>query len=151
MENFKCAMCKNTFPGKPALRNAAGVFCLKCKREIRERVVAGMPQWDGLCPWCGCKINEKNRCSSGGDHEKHVCKTCDSNRSWLLTCIRHSEKAAKYVERIEEREAPQRQERAKKQADEAEQVKPQAPQQNQHMTPDDIAKVVAAVMNELLK
>lgn len=164
MSIYKCSMCKKDLTGPAALVNAAGRFCEECFDVIKKRISDSKIEWDGRCPWCGSIINESNKYTSGAG-DAHVCKTCSMNRSWLLSCIRHSDRPAKYTARIEDREAPNRAKRELKLKEEREErariiaakpVQEKLPMPTDThlraaMTPDDIAKVVAAVMNELLK
>lgn len=113
---FKCATCKTTFDGTPAMTNGAGTFCRGCedmrKHKATEATRARFADLGSDCIWCG---------ETGPHKDKHgassrVCTTCDNNRDWLLRCIRHSNKAADYAAKTEERELPLRRERQAQEA-----------------------------------
>lgn len=107
------------------------------------------------CTWCGAKLSKETRATCGIHPETNrICKRCDSLRGTLLERIRYGSKVAQYVAAAEARESAKREERARQQAVKPVQEKlpmPTEPQVRAAMTPEDIAKVVAAVMNELLK
>ena len=65
----------------------------------------------GGCLWCGEPVvNTRNH---GSDRDSvNICAKCENLRdNWLLKCIRASEHPAKYVARVETREAIGRKER----------------------------------------
>lgn len=107
------------------------------------------------CTWCGTKLTSDTRATCGiHPVTNRICKRCDSLRSTILSRIKYSSKIAQYVAAAESREASKREERARQQSAKPVQEKlpiPTEPQARAAMTPEDIAKVVAAVMNELLK
>ena len=112
---FKCATCKTTFEGTPALTNGAGMFCSGCDdariHKLTEATRARYAEMGHDCMWCGEPGPHKD--SSG---LTRVCNTCDNNRGWLLRCIRHSNRAADYVAKTEDRELPLRRDRQAKEA-----------------------------------
>lgn len=113
---YKCSMDGNNHDGEPALKNACGTFCPECKAKIHAKAAEGVKEriesLNGCCIWCGEKITEAN--PSGKSHEGcNIHETCEQKRDWVLKCIRHSDKMAKYVARTEERERPMREEREK--------------------------------------
>ena len=114
METYTCCMCKESFGGTPAWENNCGVFCPKCKQDVHERAKAGYKARknavNGYCIWCGQQITEATKQSG---KNVNVCMPCENRREWLLTAIRLSERPARYVARVEEREAPLRAEREK--------------------------------------
>ena len=108
---FKCATCKNTFEGAPSMNNGAGAFCSGCdgarKHKAAEATRARFAEMGDDCMWCG---------EPGPHKDKHravsrVCLACVNGRDWLLRCVRHSNKAADYAAKTEERELPLRRER----------------------------------------
>jgi len=107
-------MCKRTFTGTPAWKNAAGDFCPECRAEVMKRMAEGNRNRvrnspDG-CIWCGRPLHEVRY--HGKDRESvNTCADCETHRAWLLKCIRVSDRPAKYVARVEEREAEGRKER----------------------------------------
>ena len=114
---YTCCMCKNEFAGNPYNVNGVGAFCAHCEKERINRVKAAQansPEWDRRCIYCGEIVTEQTAAKGGRDgHENHYHKKCDSNRGWILKCIRHSPKLAEYVQKTEKKEAPLRDERKK--------------------------------------
>ena len=114
MNSYNCCMCKRTFTGTPAWKNAAGDFCPECRAEVMKRMAEGNRNRvrnspDG-CIWCGRPLHEVRY--HGKDRESvNTCADCETHRAWLLKCIRVSDRPAKYVARVEEREAEGRKER----------------------------------------
>ena len=110
MSYYKCAMCKDEKGGPPARSNAAGKFCKECSDEItrRSRMIAESKRdaTGGNCAWCGVVFE-----SCGVKKRGTTCPACETKRDWLLRSIRYSDKAAKYVERVEAREKPAREAR----------------------------------------
>jgi DNA-directed RNA polymerase subunit RPC12/RpoP len=108
---YTCSRCKKDFDGEPFFKNAAGTFCQQCKKYIMDRMkearITSNNALRGICLWCGEKITSENSLSASHDDE-HVCRRCAKNRDWMLRCIRYSDRPAKYVARIEEKEAPAR-------------------------------------------
>lgn len=120
MNSYICCMCKKTFEGEPAMRNNAGRFCPECNMRLRARIAEGCRNRVRTSPegciWCGELIKD-NR-NHGDDHESvNICTACENHRSWLLKCIRVSDRPAKYVARVEAREAGARKERKIRAAD----------------------------------
>lgn len=113
---FKCATCKGTYNGNPALKNGAGSFCDRCWQAMRDkRSNNGGYRFSrykklGICVWCGIDLVDENIASG----KEVVCSTCDKNRNWLLKCIRATPHAAKYVASVEERECKERNARFRK-------------------------------------
>jgi len=103
---FKCVFCKKEFTGEPAMRNGSGAYCEECKAELVRRMCVGnqarRENFDGCCLWCGEKLTSAN--IQPGKDNPGVCRSCDTHRDWLLACIRHSDKPAKYVSRVEAKE-----------------------------------------------
>lgn len=114
MNSYNCCMCKRTFTGTPAWKNAAGDFCPECRAEVMKRMAEGNRNRvrnspDG-CIWCGRPLHKVRY--HGKDRESvNTCADCETHRAWLLKCIRVSDRPAKYVARVEEREAEGRKER----------------------------------------
>ena len=114
MNIYNCCMCKKAFTGVPAWKNAAGDFCPECRAEVMKRVaeanrnrVRTSPEG---CIWCGEPLKEVRY--HGKDHKSvNTCAECEKHREWLLKCIRVSDHPAKYVARVENREAGERKER----------------------------------------
>lgn len=106
-ERFTCVKCKGQFAGSPALRNATGCYCESCQDILVERMRSGAKRYAdeqrGICPWCGDQITNANRQRRDGE-DSNVCAPCAKNRTWLLNCIRKTDRVAKYVARIEDRE-----------------------------------------------
>jgi len=120
MNSYICCMCKKTFEGEPAMRNNAGRFCPECNMRLRARIAEGCRNRVRTSPegciWCGELIKD-NR-NHGDDYESvNICTACENHRSWLLKCIRVSDHPAKYVARVEAREAGKRKERKIRAAD----------------------------------
>ena len=114
MNSYNCCMCKRTFTGTPAWKNAAGDFCPECRAEVMKRMAEGnrnrVRNSPGGCIWCGRPLHEVRY--HGKDRESvNTCADCETHRAWLLKCIRVSDRPAKYVARVEEREAEGRKER----------------------------------------
>jgi DNA-directed RNA polymerase subunit RPC12/RpoP len=113
---YQCVRCKKEFDGEPALENRAGKFCQDCRDFIFDKMRQGMQrrsaELNGVCLWCGDNITSSN--VMAGRENEHVCKRCDKNREWVLKCIRISDRPAKYVARVEAKEAPDRIEREKR-------------------------------------
>lgn len=67
------------------------------------------------CGWCGKILNELNAARPREfitrERERNIHAKCEDGREWLLECIRYSDHAAKYVARVEAREAPLRAQR----------------------------------------
>ncbi len=103
---FKCVFCKKEFTGEPVMRNGSGAYCKECKDELVRRMriasQARRENFDGCCVWCGKKLTSEN--IRRGKNNSGVCRSCDTHREWLLACIRHSDKPAKYVSRVEDKE-----------------------------------------------
>ena len=115
---YYCNMCKVNKDGEPRLSNNAGNFCQECFDEIQRRKIEGQKKHnniiDGCCSWCGEPINEEQDAYeklNGATNNVH--RVCRKNREWLLKCIRFSAHSAKYVARIEKREAPIRKRKEK--------------------------------------
>jgi len=111
MNSYICCMCKKTFAGEPAMRNNAGRFCPECNMRLRARIAEGcrnrVRTSQECCIWCGEQI--KHVRDHGSDRESvNICKACETHRAWLLKCIRVSDRPAKYVARVEAREAVDR-------------------------------------------
>lgn len=111
---FKCAMCKRTLLGQPALKNGTGIYCDECKAIIHARSAekhrVRRAAQNEQCPWCGKPITPTR--PAGRSHVNcYIHLTCERHRDWLLKCIRHSDYVAKYVARTEAKEAPRRKER----------------------------------------
>lgn len=110
-------MCKQTKSGSPVFENNAGTFCQTCRDEMKRRSVAAVlkkrENFDGKCMYCGGTIDEKHPSSEmlygAGGYRSHC--ECDTKRDWVLRCIRHSDKIAKYVEKTEKKEKPLREAR----------------------------------------
>ncbi len=115
---YRCNMCKQVKEGEPAFKNGAGLFCEQCKTIIHERAKTALEkkvaERAGNCVWCGELITSAN--AQKGKEDEHVCLRCEKNRDWLLKAVRWSERPARYVARIEERERPLREEREKAKA-----------------------------------
>jgi len=61
--------------------------------------------WDRKCLWCKTDIEDT------GEKTEKVCTKCQTNRDWLLNCIRQSERPFNYVSRVEQKERNERIER----------------------------------------
>jgi len=61
--------------------------------------------WDRKCLWCKTDIENT------GEKTEKVCTKCQTNRDWLLHCIRQSERPFNYVSRVEQKERNERTER----------------------------------------
>lgn len=117
---YRCNMCKHDFKFPAALKNATGTYCKDCREEIFRRMknaarvgrVARKHANDGKCRWLGCELTDHDIKTYGGT----VCGSCVAHRRWLLTCIRYSPHAAKYVASAEERERDDREQRNKQPA-----------------------------------
>ncbi len=127
---YKCARCKNTYAGTPAMKNAAGEFCASCESVRKENLAKAMnARSEALgtdCLYCGAHGPHGTL-----DRPTRVCKRCDDGRDWLLACVRHSGKVADYVAKTEIKEKDARQAR---QAEEAKrrleaEIQPEAPQE----------------------
>lgn len=116
-EKFQCSRCRKFFMGAPALKNAAGVFCVICKQEIlvkaaenrKKKQRVHVPQLresviEKVCNWCGGTLTAENSNPASG----RVCNACNVMRKRLRGCIDHSGYAARYVQRTEARIAPVR-------------------------------------------
>lgn len=113
---FKCCSCKNEYAGTPDMTNACGDFCVECheQKKMKQR---NSTKYSDCCRWCGDYLTNRNtsmkRLKRG--ENTYVCKRCEHMRDqWLLKCIRHSDKAFRYVKSREEkykdeRKRPQRQ------------------------------------------
>jgi DNA-directed RNA polymerase subunit RPC12/RpoP len=106
--SYECVMCHKAMDGEPALKNGAGTFCPPCREVIRVRLAEAMehrrqarlaPDGRPTCTWCGRAIK---------DGQAGVCQPCDSHRDWVLKTVRRTDRLARYVARIEEKEAPER-------------------------------------------
>jgi len=106
--SYQCVMCHKAMDGEPALKNGAGTFCPPCREVIRTRLAEAMaarrqarlgPDGRPTCTWCGRAIK---------DGQAGVCQTCDGHRDWVLKTVRRTDRLARYVARIEEKEAPER-------------------------------------------
>ena len=102
------------------MRNNAGSFCPECNMRLRARIAEGcrnrVRTSQGCCIWCGEQI--KHVRDHGSDRKSvNICTACETHRAWLLKCIRVSDHPAKYVARVEAREAGARKERKIRAAD----------------------------------
>lgn len=116
MNTYKCCMCKKEFSGIPAWDNAAGLYCPECRAEVRRRMAEGnrnrARNLKEECIWCGEPLSAVRVRVHGQDRESvNTCTECETHRAWLLKCIRAGDRPAKYVARVEEREAGKRKER----------------------------------------
>jgi hypothetical protein len=111
---YFCIKCKEEKQGAPKLTNGVGSFCPDCHQDMLERSKASIAERNQLlgdkCIWCGDEGIDIKR--PNGDTDR-VCDKCQKGRSWLLSCIRHGERVAKYVAKTEQREAPARKLREK--------------------------------------
>ena len=91
---YTCNRCKKAFENEPAMVNGAGSFCAECevhrKMKMAEAMKKRVEERDGGCVWCGTKLKPD-------EQRDAVCRDCQTNRDWLLKCIRHTEHVAKYV------------------------------------------------------
>ena len=120
---FKCDVCKETMSGEPAMKNAIGSWCNMCKAEFVRKAHAGQRRPKESCIWCGKPFTASNTRApwpNGAGNSMNIHGNCIKKRDWLLMCIRHSDLVTKYVTRVEEREAPLREQRA---TETAEQIK----------------------------
>lgn len=123
---YKCAHCEEYFSGAPALKNACGVFCAECKSKMMKGLKGpntffmGTPK--GVCVWCGGPVDSPDK--------QRVCRKCDRNREWLLRCIRNGSYPARYVARVEKREALERAKREENKAEKRTAVPTSAPDQS---------------------
>ena len=103
---YKCKRCKQSFETQPAVTNGAGSFCADCEAYRKARQAAELKSRvedrNGGCVWCGSQL-------TADEQRDSVCAGCQSNRDWLLRCIRHTEHVSKYVA---SREAAERETRA---------------------------------------
>lgn len=112
---FKCNKCHTNTEGEPAFKNAAGSFCVHCKKIIHELAADAMRERNkqllDICPWCGDKLHDGNRLATRDKLAENVCAVCSKNRDWLLKCIRHSDRPSRYASRVELREKAGREQR----------------------------------------
>lgn len=112
---YTCASCKKQIDAEPAVKNACGSFCPECRTvisEIQKQAITAKKEARALertCNWCGTHITANN--APSGKCDGYVCRQCETRRDWLLSAIRLSDHAAKYVARTEERERPGREDR----------------------------------------
>jgi hypothetical protein len=97
------------FAEKPAMQNACGQFCETCKAEMHAKASESMKQrieaLNGVCVWCGEMITDTSPAGKSNEH-CNIHASCESKRDWVLKCVRYSDRMAKYVTRIEDREKP---------------------------------------------
>ncbi len=107
---YKCSGCKRQFDGEPIMSNATGKYCQTCENTRKQRMMQALQRkhelLNGRCIWCNDMTEAEN-------NRDHICRRCKSGRTWLLKCIRHSDKAAKYAAAREVEEAPAREVRIK--------------------------------------
>lgn len=115
-DKHTCVTCKKSFYGDPGVTNACGTFCKSCWSNMREKMSQSGGKFskykrmgESICIWCGIELDEDSK--AGG--KELVCAPCDKNRRWLLSCIRATPHAAKYVSGVEEREKKARDARIK--------------------------------------
>jgi hypothetical protein len=106
---YTCVRCKEEFEGNAPLINGVGEFCNGCKDVIRIKssITRKNKNPENRCIWCNKKI-ALDSLQWQQERGTSVCNTCEKNRQWLLECIRFSDRPAKYVARVEEKEKPGR-------------------------------------------
>lgn len=116
---YDCKMCKKTFEGEPARSNGVGLFCAECNRKIIDLSLRthAMRRAEGTCLWCGDELTESNTYGrnllSDNKSSERVCRECESGRSWLLACIKYSDRPARYTASKEKKYVSIRKENAK--------------------------------------